>query len=223
MESKLEGDVDLCEKSCILEDKEPPNVVNCCTVAPLGPGTPNANRENGDAVTNAMSPMTFVSSASLLACSEVEDLDLSPRTPQGDVFDPFAPGPDELMLAPLVKKRMEKAPNHVSRRLNFGSCLGLEVISGQKNVETDVDDEAFQEKILLETLRESILDLVLFEQAEESGLKTPPRDAILCGSFDSPDKLRLLNGIAESCPDAPAKPKRSSLNIDLGICRRLEF
>ncbi|KAK9093058.1 hypothetical protein Syun_027969 [Stephania yunnanensis] len=222
MESKVEGDVNLCEKVCILEDKEPPNVVDSCRVPPLGPGTPNAYRENGEAVTNSMSPMTFVSSISLLACSEVVDLDLSPRTPKEDVFDPFAPVPDELMLAPLVKKRMEKAPNQVSRRLNFGSCLGFEAISSQKNVDTD-GEEVFQEKVLLETLCDSILDLILFKQAEESGLKTPPRDAILCAGFDSPDKFHLLNGIAESCPDAPAKPKRSSLNLDLGICRRLEF
>ncbi|KAK9153372.1 hypothetical protein Sjap_000852 [Stephania japonica] len=180
MESKLEGDVDLYEKVCILEDKETPNVVDSCRVAPFSEGTLNANRENGEAVTNCMSTMNFVASTSLLACSEIVDLDLSPRTPMGDVFDPFAPGPDELMLAPLVKKRMEKAPNpvSVSRRLNFGSCLELEV---------DDVEEVFQDKVLLETLCESILELILLKQAEEYGLKTPPRDAILCAGFDSPD------------------------------------
>ena len=78
---------------------------------PLKPITPNTKRENGDFTIDLKSPLSFFSSSpKKLVCNDSNGfVDLSsPYTPEIGVFDPFAPSPKELEMAPLCKKRLCK-------------------------------------------------------------------------------------------------------------------
>ncbi|RZC78025.1 hypothetical protein C5167_002217 [Papaver somniferum] len=93
----------------------------------LGPITPNPDRETGEVVLDCFSPLSWVSSTPGPVCSDAKriddttEVDSSPQTPKEDLFDSFAPGPDDLMLAPKVIKHIGKSCTSVSRRLNFDS------------------------------------------------------------------------------------------------------
>ncbi|KAF6172660.1 hypothetical protein GIB67_041983 [Kingdonia uniflora] len=161
----------------------------------LGPITPISNRESLQ-----VSPLTCVSS---------NQESSSPRTPKEDIFDPFAPGPDAMMLAPRVKKVNEEARVNVSRRLNFGECC------------SDEDDK------LLECVYESLLDAIVSNQVEAVVAQTPltsdgDGDGDVHG-FETPTKLPLLTGVADTCPGAPKKPRQDSRDIDRSMCKRLDF
>lgn len=45
----------------------------------------------------------------------------SPRTPNGVVFDPFAPGPEDMVRAPQSRKYHEEVRNTIVRKLQFRS------------------------------------------------------------------------------------------------------
>ncbi|OUZ99649.1 hypothetical protein BVC80_9061g84 [Macleaya cordata] len=186
----------------------------------LGPITPNPDRENGEAVLDCISPLTWVSSTPVVVCSdsgridESADIDSTPQTPKEDVFDPFAPGPDDLMLAPRVKKYLEESRRSVSRRLNFDSP---EDFNDSSEGDDAMDEVFLHEEILLESMYESFLDAIVSKQTEEVAAEVLP------DGLKTPTSLPLLNGIAETCPGAPMKPPVGSRNIDLGICRKLEF
>ncbi|KAJ4972352.1 hypothetical protein NE237_005451 [Protea cynaroides] len=179
----------------------------------FGPITPDADRENGEVLVDLKSPLTWVSSSP--RADEVAVSDPSPRTPKEDVFDPFAPGPDELMLAPRCKKYLEESRNHVWRRLNFDSGIEpFEVGNSMKSIS--------QEQLFIETVYESILEEIVSQQVEAlEGVSLP--FGIDCDGCRTPELLPLLNGVAETCPGAPVKPTRKLRNIDKELCRKLEF
>ena len=71
---------------------------------PLKPVTPDTKRENGDFTIDLKSPLSlFSSSPKKLVCNDSNGfVDLgSPYTLEIGVFDPFAPSPEELAMAPL--------------------------------------------------------------------------------------------------------------------------
>ena len=89
---------------------------------PLKPVTPNTKRENGDFTIDLKCPLSFFSSSpKKLVCNDSNGfVDLgSPYTPEIGVFDPFAPSPEELAMAPLCKKRLCKKCVSVARCLDF--------------------------------------------------------------------------------------------------------
>ena len=45
----------------------------------------------------------------------------SPRTPKGVLFNPFAPGPEDMVRAPQSRKYHEEVRNNIVRKLQFCS------------------------------------------------------------------------------------------------------
>lgn len=191
--------------------------------APQGPITPVLKREVVDVPFDCDSPLTEATKVSLFVVETItkEDQvasvsDGSPRTPKDVVFDPFAPGPDHLAMAPLCKKYVYQMKTSAARRLNFDSSLKL-MEDG-----TDVDDmESISDEEMFESVYNNLLEAIVSKQTEDllteisnvewdpDSCKTPP--------------TTQLSGIAETCPGAPMKPSAKSRKIDLDLCRKLEF
>ncbi|CAB4285005.1 unnamed protein product [Prunus armeniaca] len=197
-------------------------------MASLGPITPKADRENGDFTINFISPPSFLKKPSMVTCLSSNTNrngddpfgycadGSSPRTPVDGVFDPFAPGRDDLALAPRCKKFVSKYRSVVARQLDFDSP----VQNSEDEIWTDV--ESISDEEMFEAVYENLLKVIVSEQTEgvfsecsrkgwdSDDCKTPPPEP-------------LLNGVAESCPGAPLRPSGKSRNIDLGLIRKLEF
>ncbi|KAK6129458.1 hypothetical protein DH2020_036799 [Rehmannia glutinosa] len=169
----------------------------------IGPLTPDSNRENGELDHDFSSPLTLVSST--LNASTQSNHPTSPdgnssETPKETLFDSFAPGPDNVLLAPHHRKYREESRIHVVRRLNFLCETHLvRDISHESNMETISDEEH-----LFEIVYDTILDAIVSEQTKELGAKFPTRFSGLDG-FRTPKSAPHLSGIAETCPAAPVK------------------
>lgn len=194
----------------------------------LGPITPDANKENGDFFLDLCSPLTTVTKMPKVLIFDSKtngnqdqlpyiDSSSSPKTPKDVVFDPFAPGPDDKVLAPLSKKYSDEARISVARRLNFGSSpKGLDHTSPGDGVESISDEEMFK------SVYENLLEVIVSEQTESAlaELSNMEWDYDACRT---PPSARRLNGVAETCPGAPLKPTAKPRLNDLGLCRKLEF
>ncbi|KAK2996522.1 hypothetical protein RJ639_025243 [Escallonia herrerae] len=184
----------------------PPLIVPANGGASIRPMTPDSGRENGEVPFDAASPITLVASPSTQSgfdshqkddpCSSSED---SPRTPKEGVFDPFAPGPDKLMLAPHRKHNQESRVS-VARRLNFNSTLK---IVGDAKCEIDAEMIS-DEDILLETVYVTLLEAIVSKQSEMVLRELSPLDPSSDG-FKTPTSAPCLNeslnsnfGFAES-------------------------
>lgn len=191
------------------------------------PPTPDTNREIGDFSYSCLSPITAVKNLPKVPCYDTNgsvnedqlafDNNGSPKTPEDGVFDPFAPGPDAMALAPLCKMYSDEMRGIVARRLNFEYPVkrinfGLGA--------PEIDAESISDEEILESLYKDILETVLKYQAESISA------AIAEGKYDgckTPSSAPLLNGIADTCPGAPIKLSGKARNIDLGLCRKLKF
>ncbi|GKV04278.1 hypothetical protein SLEP1_g16454 [Rubroshorea leprosula] len=210
----LENSGDVCTMEAIKDVLQPP--------------TPDTDREIGDFPYDCKSPITAVSKPLKVHCFDDGDLsrDLfasidngSPKTPKDGVFDPFAPGPDGMVLAPLCKKYIDEVRTSVARRLNFDFPLKrIRFGSGTTSMEV----ESISDEEMIESFYENILETVLTNQAEDLFAEI----AKVEGNYDgckTPHSAPRLNGFAETCPGAPIKPSGKARNIDLGLCRKLEF
>ncbi|KAL5991406.1 hypothetical protein ACLOJK_012315 [Asimina triloba] len=216
------SDDTLCSNKRILEanDAEPSKVASGSNLAPV---TPVADRGNREALAGSDTPITWVSSPAAAVASssdgtETGDNDSGVRTPKRRVFDPFAPGPDELMFAPR-KKPLEETRARTIRRLDFESRSDLTEGAG----ENDLED--MREENILESVYESFLDAIVSKQAEGILAENPSLEpGFDDDGFKTPTSSPLLNGIAETCPGAPMKPMAKVRNfIGVDICRKLEF
>lgn len=196
--------------------------------ASLGPITPDSNT---DFLFDFTSPLTLDSSpppkAALFDSHQSDILyassDGSPRTPKEGVFDPFAPGPEKIMLAPHSNKYLPESRSNAARRLNFDSSVKcIRDGNHETDAETISDDE-----MLLETVYDALLEAIVSKQTEGFLLA----EMLPLGSdadaeadaFKTPISVTRLSGIAETCPRAPMKPTRKLRNIDQSLCRKLEF
>lgn len=239
------------------------------------PFTPDFNKEKSVLVV-LNSPPSVISISSPLKTKDCLDSceDISPCTPKQDVFDPFAPGCEELALAPLVQKYLSRALSSISRKLDFDSALRASPGDNVSECDSDVgrgkDSSSSDEEELLESVYGSLLEVIIRKQTEEvivvasvSPLEENPIlakltedvvDAPVTPTVESPIAMKqiaevaaasaspmeetecdndpktpsstpLLNGVAETCPNAPVKaaPPRRARNIDSGLCRKLEF
>ncbi|XP_068668981.1 unknown protein 1-like [Aristolochia californica] len=187
---------------------------------PIGPRTP-ADRGNEIAGVGSDSPLTSSSSSSTPLREKVSDSDATEWTgstpdictPRSHVFNPFAPGPEELALAPR-KKPLGESRSQVARKLKFDSdSKSMEGLDGEES------EESF-----LEAMYESIMDVVVSVHVDEVSSKnlSPENGPFL--QFETPKHLPLLTGIAETCPGAPTKPLGRSKGLtDTSLCRKLEF
>lgn len=122
-------------------------------------------------------------------------------TPAEDVFDPFDCQPDKHMLGP--NDNLQSSGSCVARKLDFSSkeCVP-------------------ENGALMETVYESILEAIISKQAEDILTEILAHDVLM-----TPPSVARLADVAETCPDAPLKPKpvRKSTNVNAGLCRKLEF
>ncbi|XP_071690515.1 unknown protein 1 isoform X2 [Rutidosis leptorrhynchoides] len=182
----------------------------------LSPITPDSNKENLELISGIVSPLSLVSTPpNITFYMSEDDDDRSPSTPKEGVFDPFAPGPDNLMLAPVTMKYLEESRSFVARRLNFNSVL-------MKNCR-EMRENGFEDELLVEAVYDSLLEVIISKQAEDMAAEISAVDLILDDEIKTPPFAPRITGIAETCPCAPLKAVKKSRNIDLGLCRKLEF
>ncbi|XP_068668868.1 unknown protein 1-like [Aristolochia californica] len=175
----------------------------------MGPRTP-ADRGNEIAVVGSDSPLTSSSASSTPLREKVSDSDATEWTgptpdictPRSHVFNSFAPGPEELALAPR-KKPLGESSSRVARKLKF-----------------DSDSRSLEKGVGGDESRESILEAMVDEISSKN---LPPENGPFV-QFETPKHLPRLTGIAETCPEAPMKPLgRSKALTDTSLCRKLEF
>ncbi|KAG1365600.1 putative protein 1 [Cocos nucifera] len=140
------------------------------------------------------------------------------QTPTESIFDPFAPGPEDLMLAPK-KKMMRESKIPLRRQLNFDSCS-----DSMEKVDANASEDAAQEDRLLELIYKSFFDLIVSSEVKEISAERLPVESNPSEGSKTPTSLSLLTGVAETCPAAPMRPhalKARRLSPD--ICRKLDF
>jgi len=209
------------EEDCVVvEAKENVTEISLqSTVAAMGPITPDSNKETGDFLFGVTSPLTFVSSPENdnLGAS----INFSPQTPVEGVFDPFAPGPEKLAMAPHCKKYLKESRINVARRLKFDTSVSF-ILDG--NDETDAETIS-DDDVLLEAVYDTLSEAIVSKQTEGLVTEILPLDPGFDG-FYTPDSATRLSGIAETCPGAPVKTAGTTKKlriIDQGLCRKLEF
>ncbi|KAB1224687.1 hypothetical protein CJ030_MR2G024687 [Morella rubra] len=186
----------------------------------LGPITPESAKEIGDVSIDSKSPVTLLDKVASFESNSDSDKvpfgcfnDTSPRTPEDGVFDPFAPGPDDIALAPLGNKCHHEFKGIIPRRLNF-DFSSVEAVAVEAGAQSLSDEEMF------EAVYENLLEAIVSKQAEvlHSGISGVDSDSDGC---KTPPLAPLLNGVADTCPGAPVKSSGKSRDIDLGLCRKL--
>lgn len=210
------------------EVAEAPGISVADKTTTLGPITPDSDRENGDFPVNLNSPPSSVKKRENADCldSEAERIGKnplcfgdhgSPCTPTDGVFDPFAPGPEDLALAPQCRKYVSKMRSVAARRLSF-DC-SVEVLEDK-----DCGDDALSvsDEEIVEAVYESLLETILSSQTEVAlaEISSLEWDSNKCMT---PPSVPRLSGVAETCPGAPIRPAGKSRKIDLALCRRLQF
>ncbi|XP_010922817.1 unknown protein 1 [Elaeis guineensis] len=170
----------------------------------LGPANPFADREIAE-----------ISSSS--DKTEEEDPVLGCQTPTESIFDPFAPGPEDMMLAPKKKiTRESKIP--LCRQLKFDSSEYMET------TEANAYEDAAEEDRLLECICKSFLDLIVSSEVREISAQILPVECNLSEGSKTPTSLPVLTGVAETCPAAPIRPPAlKARRLSPEICRKLEF
>ncbi|GAB2255276.1 hypothetical protein Droror1_Dr00009054 [Drosera rotundifolia] len=192
---------------------------------PVVPNTPNPLRDYATSVSDSKTPPLVVSAAHLpnSACieerSNMDDAssDETPRTPQGSMFNPFAPGPDDMLLAPLRKNFHKELRNVVARRLCFDDSPDAVTLA------MDSYDEDYVEDMLRELVHGTFMEAILLNQTELFLAKHNQ-------SHNQTHQTPLLHppaiGTGPTCPGAPARLKpdrRISKTVINGLCRKLEF
>lgn len=202
-------------------------------LAALSPITPNPCRENGDSVSMTNSPLSSESpkSPNVDGFNSAESdgtvglgQDNSPRTPKDGVFDPFAPGPEEMLLAPMCKRLVKKSQKIVARRLDFlDDDDDVDGDDSSKSGEEGKELEILLEKTILDAVYGTLLKAIVLKQTEDFVAENSPSgsESLLAAPTSPPPSLTW---IAETCPGAPMKAMAGkSRNIDPGLCRKLEF
>ncbi|KAJ4771991.1 hypothetical protein LUZ62_056248 [Rhynchospora pubera] len=160
-------------------------------------------------------------------------------TPTELIFDPFAPGSEELCLAP---KRKNSSRN-LRRQLSLNFDLSFPILDLEREFEE-------LEKEEIQTICKSFLDLIISDVLEiceeksstlEDGFKTPTKMPLPTGfvdvleiceeksstvedGFKTPTKRPLLTGYADTCPGAPVRPPLKLTSIlKSDLCRKLDF
>ncbi|KAK7386094.1 hypothetical protein VNO78_26038 [Psophocarpus tetragonolobus] len=163
------------------------------------PITPAAVTENGDFQSQSPLTLSVVRKQLKRACIDCDsesDPNGSPRTPKDGVFDPFAPGPDNMARAPSSNKYLDEYRT-VARRLDF---------------HPHADADTLSDEDMVESVYENLLQVIVSKQAEE-----------MSDDCQTPSSMPRLTGTADTCPAAPIKPAGKPRNIELALCKKLEF
>ncbi|XP_022733935.1 uncharacterized protein LOC111287572 [Durio zibethinus] len=193
----------------------------------LGPMTLGANREIGEFSYNCNTPPKVVKKpqkiphfglqATIKQDSLASANHSNLKTPKDGIFDAFAPGPKDMVFAPICRKYIDEMRASVARCINFDySVRNLDSVTRTTAAESISDEEMF------ESFYENLLEVIVSNQAEGFVAELPDIEWDSDGC-KTPTSAPCLNGAAETCPGAPIKPTGRSRNIDLGLCRKLEF
>lgn len=170
-----------------------------------------------DDVAEAVTPRTDILEQTISSESPDDNLSIGCQTPRESIFDPFAPGPEEVACAP--KKKVIRGAEVLSRRqLNFES--GDYPV---KRLSFDSDD-AEEEDQCLQVLENMILDLIMpagfldRQEKTETMIDLSPDE--IC---KTPDSKPLLTGIASTCPPAPMRLSLKAFKLSPSICRKIDF
>ncbi|PKU78097.1 uncharacterized protein LOC110104556 [Dendrobium catenatum] len=149
--------------------------------------------------------------------TEDDEMVLEIETPTKSIFDPFAPGTDDLMLAPK-KKKLRNSYVPFRRRLDFNA--GSE---SKENVEGDSVKDFDEEEQIFESVFNSLFEMIISIQLKEISAETMVTDSDLAEDCKTPLSLTLLSSNTEACPPAPMKPKLILERQSHNLCRKLDF
>ncbi|XP_027336688.1 cyclin-dependent protein kinase inhibitor SMR11-like [Abrus precatorius] len=199
---------DLCKES--KGDVPPKPKIEAEITDCLVPMTPDTVAENGE----FQSPLTLtvvrkqLKHASINSDNDNDNDSGTPRTPKDGVFDPFAPGPDNMARAPHSNKYLDEYRTTVARRLNFHSSF-------------DADVESLSDEDMVESVYENLLQVIVSKQAEAAWLLSQMSNH--SDDCKTPPCPLRFTGISDTCPGAPMKPAGKPRNIQVGLCKKLEF
>lgn len=154
-----------------------------------------------------------------ISCKDPDDnVSSGCQTPRGNIFDPFAPGPEEAGCG-APKKKTVRGAEALSRRKLIFEADDFPV----RRLSYEFDDSE-EEELYLQAICKMFLDLIFSNQALELAQDREDLiDAIPPESYKTPESQPLLTGIADTCPDAPLRPSLKMLKLSPGICRKLDF
>lgn len=191
-------------------------------------GTISDTPNNKTDVPDAISSRGNILELSISSKVSDDSLLLGCETPRESIFDPFAPGPEEVACAPK-KKVTRGAEVPPRRKLNFDSDDYL-----VKRLSFDWSDSE-EECQYLQMIQKMVLDLCIsdspdqHEEMLDSTLDWQEEtgnimiDSILYESCMTPDSKPLLTGMASTCPDAPLRQSLRVSKFSPGVCRRIDF
>ncbi|KAL6496150.1 hypothetical protein OROGR_029408 [Orobanche gracilis] len=187
---------------------------------PIGPPTPDFNRELIKGL--LLLDHGFSSYPSPTTVYDHTDGNSLETPPKETLFDSFAPGPDNLMLAPPHHRKYtekELRIKHVVRRkLNFMCETNL-----IRDITTSHMDSDMEHDHLFQIVYGTILDSIVSDHETKKEVGGGGFESGFDG-FGTPVPHLLLCGIAETCPRAPIKSTTKYRNIiDKEICKKLEF
>uniref|UniRef100_A0A0D9XNH8 Uncharacterized protein n=1 Tax=Leersia perrieri TaxID=77586 RepID=A0A0D9XNH8_9ORYZ len=137
------------------------------------------------------------------------------NTPRENIFDPFAPRPEEVACAP--KKKVIRVPEVPSRRQQGFDSGDYPV----KRLNYEFDD-CEEDDQFLERVCKMFIDLIISKQALDTtgeGLI----DSSSPVSCETPSSAPLLTGIADVCLDAPLRQSVKVVQVSPSICRKINF
>ncbi|KAL8214837.1 hypothetical protein R6Q57_004286 [Mikania cordata] len=105
-------------------------------------------------------------------------------------------------------KNLEESRGYAARRLTFIST----------KIRKDCERLAEDDDMLLEAVYDSILECIVSDMVGEISAFDLSTDGLRTPRF-----APRLTGIAEICPGPPLKSVKKPRNIDLSLCRKLEF
>lgn len=176
--------------------------------------------ENNDGNVAEATTLNVVALEMSISCKAPdESISLGCETPRGNIFDPFAPGPEEALCG-APKKNVVRGVETLSRRKLIFESDDFPV----KRLSFEFDDSE-EEDLYLQGICTMFLDLIISNQALEA---TGDGEAVLIDSippesYKTPESKPLLTGIADTCPDAPLRPSLKMIKLSPGICRKLDF
>lgn len=214
-----------CDSPVVVQNVEKSLCEEVCLQVPLGKkdeidslGTVCDLENNKGHVAEAITLNGVTLQLSISSNDPDESLSVGCQTPRGNIFDPFAPGTEEIGCG-APKKKVVRGVEALSRRKLIFEADDFPV----RRLSFEFDDSE-EEELYLQGICKMFLDLIFSNQAlEATQNKEDLIDAIPPESYRTPESQPLLTGIADTCPDAPLRPSLKMLKLSPGICRKLDF
>lgn len=169
-----------------------------------------------DKFSDSIAHFHYTEASESSSSDQTKDEDLSPvcQTPAESKFDPFAPGPDHLMLAPRKTKSSYNPLQQV---------LSCDLSIDSEESETDLTEIPNAEEYFSELIFSSLLELIISTKLMEISVNNQEAESDQAEECKTPTSLPILTGFADTCPPAPRRPTLFLKRFDHSICRKLDF